>query len=110
MFQRLHNLVAMLVGAFAAATIGTANADEDAFRTAIVGGDIETIQGLSAAVEDINLKDATGKNALMVVAKSGRCDLVERLLELGANPHSKNNNGGTPVMFAAIYGDTKCIR
>ncbi len=80
------------------------------FLNAIREADLITISRLCESVENINLSDHSGKNALMVASKGGDGRLISKLLSVGADPESRNNNGGTPIMFAAISGDIPSMK
>ncbi len=102
---RVHRLLALLM---LSGTCLPAQAD-DSFRRAIRSADVEQVIHLSGTVADVNETTATGRTALMVVARAGRCDQVERLISMGADPGASNRNGGTALMFAAVTGDSRCV-
>ncbi len=54
---------------------------------------------------DVNRAPEHGTTALMVVAKSGRMDLVERLLAAGASARQRTRSGGSALMFAVQSGE-----
>lgn len=55
-------------------------------------------------------KDEEGNTALMVAAATGQEDVVEILLQMGANPNIQNNNGETALMLAVGEKQTDIIR
>jgi len=80
------------------------------FLDAVAADDLKRIAQLSRLVEDVDMKTQTGKTALMVAAKVGDKQLVEKLLRRGASAHETNNNGGSPIMFVSINGDVDSMR
>jgi len=35
--------------------------------------------------------------------------MIQMLLDKGADPNAKNNQGGTPLMWAAVYGHPQAV-
>lgn len=57
---------------------------------------------------DVNKRDIDGQTALLVAAKRGYGDIVEILLEAGADPTIKDRHGNTPADRArAFYENAK---
>ncbi len=84
------------------------------FFDAVSAGDVEKV---SAAIESESLAidaqhPAAGSTLLTVATFSGQTEMVEMLLEKGADVHQKNNDGGT-ALHAAIFmgraGDAKLL-
>jgi len=57
----------------------------------------------SAPITELN-------EALLNAAASGQADVVEALLERGANIEAKNNLGATPLIFAAVQGHSRVVK
>lgn len=51
-------------------------------------------------IKGINMKDTTGKSPLMIAVAKGYTDIVNQLIELGANVKDADNEGVTPLMYA----------
>lgn len=82
----------------------------ETFQEAVYKNDIDSITKLNSTANNIDVRGTNGKTALMIAAKAGNRDLVEQLLEKGADANAENINGGTAVMFAAISGSSAIIR
>ncbi|WP_179947520.1 ankyrin repeat domain-containing protein, partial [Wolbachia endosymbiont of Cylisticus convexus] len=53
---------------------------------------------------DVNAKNIYGETPLHLAARSGYLNVVEKLIEKGANVNAKNSNGKTPLHYAAEKG------
>lgn len=77
-------------------------------------GDIEAVRTLAGEVEDIDQGDARGRTCLMVAASRNHTNLVQFLLDFGADPNRRNASGTTPLMFAKTaafaYGDCRSMK
>lgn len=72
---------------------------------AIDKGETETALNLLKTKEDATEKDSAGMSALSAAAYRGNLEVLERCLELGCDVNDKtNDNGYTPLMFAALSG------
>ena len=61
--------------------------------------------------DDIFSVDSSGSTLLHTAAKVENSDaIITRLVELGLNIHSKDEQGNTPLIIAANYGCTKNIK
>jgi ankyrin repeat protein len=58
------------------------------------------IRALVALGADVDAVDNGGRNALAIAAAQNQVDLIQLLLELGADPKRKLGNGRTPLDFA----------
>ena len=59
----------------------------------------------------INMVDKDGNNALMNAISYSRCtDIIELLIELGANIDVVNGHGSTLLMYAKQYGYTDIVK
>jgi ankyrin repeat protein len=54
---------------------------------------------------DLNAKGKNGRRALHVAAFVGSVELVQELLEKGADPTAPNDDGDTDLAFARITGN-----
>ena len=70
----------------------------------VVDSDItEMIEVMLAYGADIDSKDVYGNSMLHRAVRAGNPDIVNQLLESGANPLSRDSNGLTPAMRACLY-------
>jgi ankyrin repeat protein len=74
-------------------------------------GDENKVRALLQRGANPKLTDADGDTALHLAAQSRTAvNLVRLLLNSGADPNAKNNLGGTPLMWAAVYGNDDAAR
>jgi ankyrin repeat protein len=82
--------------------------------TAAYAGDLEQVKQLLAAGADVNATDETGWTALMKACynaeqKRGFADVVQVLIDAGANIEAPIGYGVRPLMLAAGYGETAVV-
>ncbi|XP_030746861.1 ankyrin repeat domain-containing protein 33B-like [Sitophilus oryzae] len=59
---------------------------------------------------DLNATDSSGRTILSYVASNGSFDLLELILQLpGLDPNKPDNEGNTPLHFAAQAGQVECL-
>ena len=75
---------------------------DDAFLTAVKGGNKDEVEKLLDVGANINEQDKDGLTALMAAASKGRVDVVSLLLENGADIKLKNKEEETALDFARI--------
>ena len=73
-------------------------------------GDLKAVQLFLAAGIDGNSQDATGSTALMVAAKTGRTDVVNKLLEQKLNLDLQNKQGENALMLAAANNQADIVK
>jgi hypothetical protein len=78
---------------------------------AVQGDNVEKVKNLAAELtpQQINQTNAKGNNALMIAAKSGNDEMVEILLNKGANIDAINEEGQNALMFAANSGNVNSV-
>ena len=76
---------------------------------AIRSGTLETVSGLLEACDNVDLSDDLGMTPLHVAASTGKADVCQLLLELGANPALVNKAGLTPLALAEKQAYTKVV-
>lgn len=70
---------------------------------------LQLTRGLKGKVEFANVTDKEGKTPLQVASFLGYTEVVEALLDAGADVNSKDDNGRTPLMYAAAGGRTEIV-
>ncbi len=84
-------------------------AGEDAWRRAILSGDIAAVRGLvDGRALDERETFGHGQTALMVAAGAGWSAIVEELLRRGAAVDLKDNNGNTALHFSTQFNHPAC--
>lgn len=73
-------------------------------------GDIQALQELLVAGEDVNSSNVIGQTALHVAALWGNVDALEFLLLSGADVDAQNQNGQTALHFASGKGMSECVQ
>lgn len=71
--------------------------------TACEAGNLAHIKQALPFIEDINLRNKQGWSALIIAAYHGHQDIVETLLQRGANVNSTNYKGTTALMYALSH-------
>ena len=75
----------------------------NSFCISIAKGDIETVKKLLSIGEDVNQK-SDGMTPLMYAAKYNRTEILELLIERGADLKAKSDKEMTALKFAEIHG------
>jgi hypothetical protein len=58
---------------------------------------------------ELDARDQLGFTALHLAAQGGRAEAIRLLLQAGADPSIRNNNGRTPLDVARYHGRQPCI-
>jgi len=67
----------------------------------------QLVQSLLRHDANIESRDARGNTPLLVCCLSGRDDIIDLLLEQGANPNVKNSDGETANSIAIFHNHLK---
>ena len=84
---------------------------EAIWEDAIKQGDVETIRALlRQSVDDIDARNRYGQTALMLAAHAGNLDIVETLIEHGANLNVTAKFGLSALMLSIVAGHVEVAR
>ncbi len=103
-FTRLRSLLLCVCALSALLLTNTAMA-QDSLPDLVEAGNIEAALELIADGVDVNQPSVDGTTALHWAVYRKEVDLVERLLEQGANPDTSNDYYATPMTVAAVHGE-----
>ncbi len=84
------------------------NVDISSFCKAIVKGDYDTVKSLIALGEDVNQK-SLGMTPAMFAARYNKADILELLIENGANLKIISNNGFSVKKYAELSNATDAM-
>lgn len=76
-------------------------AEEEAFRQAAYGGELEKVKALLKQGVECNAIDEEGHTALMFAAFNGHSEVVRSLLEAGAAVDQRDKMDRTPLLYGA---------
>lgn len=83
----------------------------DALRRAASAGDVAKVKELLAAGVDVNAANSYGGTALAFACDKGRAEVVNLLLEHGADVNAKDRfYGATPLTWAVEKGHVEIVR
>jgi Zn-dependent protease with chaperone function/ankyrin repeat protein len=85
-------------------------ADTPPIIQAAINGEIDSVKNLSKEVKNIEVEDYTGYTAMDWSIKTGKVEMVQTLLENGADPNNENSYGMTPLMTAAEAGKAEIVK
>jgi len=86
-----------------------AGADDQTLLKAAGDGDLAAVEAALAKGADINARGEYGDSALNITAQRGHKELVQRLLDLGANVDNVGGADLTPLMNAAFAGNIAIV-
>jgi ankyrin repeat protein len=75
--------------------------DADEFVSRAKEGDCNNVHLFLKAGMNPDAKDSNGQTALMLAASNGRAEVVERLIDRGADMEKKTEKGNTPLILAS---------
>lgn len=108
MLKRIVSALACLA-LLAGGAFGQDKGDE--LRRAASEGDVAKVKELLDAGVDVNAKNAYGGTALSFACDRGRTEMVQLLLERGADPNTKDTfYGASPLMWALIKKRPAIVR
>ena len=73
---------------------------------------LEDVIELSKTLPDINAPIFPNKTTLLhqVCGRTTDLDCIEYLLDMGADPHSKDEKGWTPCAYLLVYNQSKWMK
>lgn len=80
------------------------------FHLACGRNNFRSVELLFPFVTDINHTNASGCTSLMLAVKAGLDDVIKFLLEKGADPHCKNNEGEMVIDLALRSGNAELFK
>lgn len=78
---------------------------KDALHQAVKSGDIKKIQQLIYKRYDVNAEDQDGMTPLLYAIESKNANIVNLLIQNGANVDNKNTHGHKPLFCAVVMDD-----
>ena len=107
-FDAIHNQDPVLLESLLAAgadinAVSEFTPDKSLFEHVVDSEITDMIEVMLAHGADIDAKDFYGNSMLHRAVRAGNPDIVNQLLESGANPLSRDLNGLTPAMRARLY-------
>jgi ankyrin repeat protein len=106
MLQETRALVLSVVVFLVPVSIACAGPLHDAVRQ----GDIVSIESVIERDADLEAQDDAKLTPLILAALAGRVDVLNVLIENGANPHGRDGNGLTGLHAGAHVGEIKVVR
>lgn len=89
-------------------TWGIENVDISSFCKAIIKGDYDTVKSLIELGEDVNQK-ALGMTPAMFAARYNRVEILELLIEKGANLDLRSDRGYSAKKYAELSNATDAL-
>jgi len=71
--------------------------------SACKSGNIEQFSKVIVFIDNLNLRDINGWNALIIASYYGHVDIMRKLMELGVDINARNYKGTTVLMYALSY-------
>lgn len=91
-----------------ATTTSVAKVEVSAFCKAIMQGDIDTVKRLIELGEDVN-KKSLGMTPAIFAARYNKAEILELLIEHGANLRVKSDKGYTAKKYAQLSNATEAL-
>ena len=93
---------------FTGTTINVKNLEINSFCKAILIGDYDTVKKLIELGEDVNQK-SLGMTPAMFAARYNKADILELLIQNGADLSTKNDQGYTAMKLAELSNATDSL-
>ena len=77
---------------------------------AVRKNDLKQLKGLSSGTESLATRDGVGRNAVFYAVEFNSLDVLDWLIEQGANVNLADKNGVTPLQVAILSGSDKALR
>ena len=103
-------LVGLGTAAMLSLPVSAFASEPQSFIEALNSTNLESLNNFIDTADNINVQGTNGRTALMLAAKEGRLDIVQKLLARGAEVDIKNENGGTSLMFAVLSADLPTVQ
>src|SRR5436190_597489 len=85
--------------------------DDEGFFAAAAARDVDAVKAYLQAGMNPNVQDPRdGRTVLISAAARGDCGVGKAMLEGNADPNVKNKVGGTPLMWASVYGHDEAVK
>lgn len=91
--------------------MNNASSDEIKLLNAARFGDVATVVSLrKSGVDILSTRSDDGMSSILFASRNGHIDLLNYLLEHGADPNDEEYYGGTCLMAASCYRNPDCVR
>lgn len=117
MSQALHTVMFLALSLGLMGTLSApqkpqlSGASGEALLDAVARGGVANVRKLLAEGVSPDAKDGEGRSALLLAAQSGKVEIVDVLLQHGADPRAaEKSHGQTPVLAAGQAGHVEIVR
>ena len=104
----LVSVTALLIGSYSLGVIGGYSLIlGTALHKSVEAGDLKGVKGLIEAGANLNIKDKSGRTPLDIATSEGYLDMVELLIENGAQLDALGKDG--PSHYVAFEGEVEKV-